>query len=192
MKYLYPCKPNRLAPDAAYFGALDNDPHWIAEIKKNGWRCLAYREASGLVLYTRHNTLITDPLPDLRNFLTLVLPPGTIIDGELVNNRTKGTKGLYYVFDILQAQGVMLVDDCLSARRAILEKLLPPCPGTVELAQQYVTGKKRLYEASIEGEVNEGIVLKKASSKYLASETRCLQHPHWLKVKRPEAHLFTN
>jgi ATP-dependent DNA ligase len=192
MKYFYPCKPNRLAPDSAYFATLDNDPRWIAEVKKNGWRCLAYREASGLVLYTRHNTLITDPLPDLRNFLTLTLPPGTIIDGELVNNRTKDTKGLYYVFDVIQAGGVLLVNNSLTSRRAVLEKLLPPFPGGVELAEQTIIGKKRLYQVSIEGEVNEGIVLKKASSKYLISETRCLQHPHWLKVKRAEAHLFTN
>jgi len=192
MRYYFPCKPNRLAPDSPYFASLENDPGWLAEVKKNGWRCLSYREASGLVLYTRHHTLINDPLPDLRNFLTLTLPPGTIIDGELVNNRTKGTKGLYYVFDVIQAQGGLLVNDSLISRRATLEKLLPPCPGVVELAEQTITGKKRLYEMSIEGEVNEGIVLKKASSKYLASETRCLQHPHWLKVKRAEAHLFTN
>ena len=191
MRYYFPCKPNRLAPDSPYFAIIDNDPRWIGELKKNGWRCLAYREASGLVLYTRHHTLITDALPDLRNFLTLVLRPGTIIDGELVNNRTKGTKGLYYAFDIIQAEGVSLVDEPLHVRRAHLEKLLPPSPGMVELAAQTLTGKKRLYEASIEGEVNEGVVLKKESSKYLASDTRCLQHPHWLKVKRPEAHLFT-
>ena len=135
MRYYYPCKPNRLAPDSAYFDTLDNDPHWIAEVKKNGWRCLAYREASGLVLYTRHHTLITDPLPDLRNFLTLTLLPGAILDGELVNNRTKGTKGLYYVFDIIQAQGVLLVDESLASRRAILERMLPPYPGVVELAR---------------------------------------------------------
>ena len=88
-------------------------------------------------------------------------------------------------------EDVMLVDDPLTSRRVVLEKLLPPFPGVVELATQTILGKKRLYEVSIEGEVNEGVVLKKTSSRYLASETRCLQHPHWLKVKRPEAHLFT-
>ena len=34
MNYLYPCKPNRIYPNSAFFNRLDNDPAWIAEVKK--------------------------------------------------------------------------------------------------------------------------------------------------------------
>ena len=148
--YYYPCKPNRLAPESGYFKSLDNDPRWIAEVKKNGWRCLAHREKESLVLYTRHHTLITDPLQEVRNYLFVTLAPDTIIDGELINNRTKDVKGLYYVFDVISASGKLLVDCSLSYRRAVLEKLIRPYPGVVELAAQTITGKKRLYELSIQ------------------------------------------
>jgi ATP-dependent DNA ligase len=188
--YYYPCKPNRLAPESGYFNSLDNDPRWIAEVKKNGWRCLAYREKESLVLYTRHHTLITDPLQEVRNYLFVTLAPGTILDGELINNRTKDVKSLYYVFDVIASSGDLLVNCSLSHRRSVLEKLVRPYPGVVELAAQTITGKKRLYESSIQTSVNEGIVIKRLDSKYLASETRCLQNPYWLKVKRPDSHLF--
>jgi ATP-dependent DNA ligase len=48
----------------------------------------------------------------------------------------------------------------------------------------------KLYHDSITGEENEGIVLKKVNSTYNASESRCLQNPYWLKVKRIEKHVY--
>ena len=57
-----------------------------------------------------------------------------------------------------------------------------------KLAAQHETCKVKLYYDSIQGEENEGIVLKHAASTYPASARRCLDYPFWLKVKRPEKH----
>jgi bifunctional non-homologous end joining protein LigD len=190
MRYYYPCKPNEISANSRYFEQLDNDVRWIAEVKKNGWRCLADKEAGSFVLWTRHKTFIVDPLKDLRSALLSMLPNNTRIDGELINNRTKDVKGIYYVFDILVYKGETLFNLPLRERREILEGAIKPLP-FIELAQQFTTGKKELYSKAILNEVNEGIVMKKLDSRYLASQTRCPQNPYWLKVKRPEKHIYT-
>jgi ATP-dependent DNA ligase len=193
MKYYFPCKPNRLSPTSELFKRLDNDQNWIAEVKKNGWRCLAYKESGALTLWTRHHTTINAPFPDIRSLLTKILPDTCVIDGELIENRTKGVKGVYYVFDILALNGAFL-NLPLRERRQLLEPILKISErgghvGPIELARQYQIGKVKLYHDSISGEANEGIVLKHVNSAYNASPARCLQNPFWLKVKRLEKHV---
>ena len=194
MNYLYPCKPNWLAPDSSFFAALDNDDRWVAEVKKNGWRCLVYRENDSVILYTRHRTVINEKLPRLRDYLRVAVPPGTILDCELIHSRTKTVKEFLYPFDLLTLSREPLVERPLEYRRALLEKYISPSPGLFEIARQFTTDKVALYERVIAGDpdVDEGIVLKKLSSKYLPSPTRCLQHPQWFKVKRLPPHLFQN
>jgi bifunctional non-homologous end joining protein LigD len=190
MPYWFPCKPNRLSPTSELFKRLDNDRNWIAEVKKNGWRCLAYKEGGALTLWTRHHTTINAPLPDIRSLLVKILPDRCVIDGELIENRTKGIKGVYYVFDILALNGTFL-NLPLRERRRLLEPILKVSEmgGPIELARQYQIGKVKLYHNSISGEENEGVVLKHVNSPYNASPARCLQNPYWLKVKRLEKHI---
>jgi ATP-dependent DNA ligase len=201
MKYYFPCAPNRLSPTSDLFRRLDNDPAWTAEVKKNGWRCLAYKEGGALTLWTRHHTTINDPLPEIRGLLTDMLPDGCVIDGELLQNRTKQIKGVYYVFDLLVVNGKSITGHPLWDRRQFLETILWTAMSKIAdrggnvhpiyLATQYQIGKVKLYYDSITGEENEGIVLKNVNSIYNASESRCLQNPHWLKVKRVENHVYT-
>jgi len=187
MKYLYPCKPNPLALGSPFLDELDKDVRWIGEIKKNGWRCLVHRD-SGLVLWTRHKTTINEPLEALRDGL-MAVPEQTILDGELVHFRTTDIKGVLYLFDILLHKGRQLTDLPFADRRKVLEDVCAKISG-VELAAQVRIGKKALYHQALKDPVNEGIVLKKLDSKYLVSEKRCLQNPFWLKVKRPEKHVY--
>jgi ATP-dependent DNA ligase len=106
MDYLYPCKPSRLERASSLFLSLNNDPLWVGEAKRNGWRCLAMQDYVGaLTLWTRHKTVIPDKLPELRALLAAQLPEGTLVDGELLERRTKQVKGEYYVFDILLLKG---------------------------------------------------------------------------------------
>ena len=187
--YLYPCKPNALTPDSKLFDELDRDIGWIAEVKKNGWRALPTKdEKDNLTIWTRHKTLIKVSAPELREALAAMMPPKTILDGEFINNRTKGVKGKLYLFDIIMLEGKLLVDLPLRERRKILEGVVKETQD-ITLAQQVRVGKKQLYYQSIEGEENEGIVIKRLDSKYLASEKSCPQHPYWLKVKRVEKHI---
>lgn len=180
MIYYYPCKPNQIDKDSDMFKSLDKDSGWIAEVKKDGWRCMAYRDKK-VTLWTRHKTLITKDT-DTINKRLLELPENTIIDGEFINNRTKNVKGIYYVFDILMHKGTLLVNVPFSKRRKILETVMP-FDSAVQLAQQIQVGKIKLFRDCLRSEENEGIVIKKLSSKYLVSLTSCQQNPMWIKVK---------
>jgi ATP-dependent DNA ligase len=185
MKYYFPCKPNPLSPTSPFFDELDRDTAWVAEVKKNGWRCLVYRD-SGLVLWTRHHTTIDEPVPELRERL-MAVPDQTVLDSEFLHHRTAGIKGFLYLFDILVWKGKVLINLPLQERRKYLEGAIEP-DASIEIAHQVRIGKKQLFTQAIRQESDEGIVLKKLDSRYLVSESRCLQHPFWLKVKRPETH----
>jgi ATP-dependent DNA ligase len=143
-----------------------------------------------VTLWTRHKTLVHQPLKPLREALT-GLPKGSVFDGELLDFRATGASGRLYLFDILFFKGDNLVNRPLANRRGILEiafKDYLAGSRNIELTRQVMLGKKKLYSQSIEGE-NEGIVLKKLDSRYLASDSRCLQNPFWLKVKKTSKHL---
>lgn len=86
-------------------------------------------------------------------------------------------------------KGKLLINLPLSERRKYLEDAISETPD-IEIARQVRVGKKQLYYQAIREMVNEGIVLKKLNSQYLISESRCLQNPFWLKVKRTENHIY--
>jgi ATP-dependent DNA ligase len=189
--YLYPSMPNRLNPSSRYFETLDKDTAWIAEVKKNGWRCLVVKDAGSVTLWTRHKTTINEPLDEIREALAS-LPDGTMLDGELIfTRRVKGIPDALYLFDALYLKGERLTSLPLSKRKGILtliyrDYLVSPM---IELAEMVRIGKRELYCRSIEGDVNEGIVMKHLGSPYPASDAKCMDNPHWLKVKRIEGHV---
>ena len=189
--YLYPCKPNSLTPASPLFDELDRDIGWIAEVKKNGWRAMPTKDEDGkLTIWTRHKTLIKERSPGTKRGAGRHDAGRALsFDGEFINNRTKGVKGKLYLFDIIMLEGRLLVDLPLRERRKILEGVVRSKVPILNSPNRSRVGKKQLYHQSIEGEENEGIVIKRLDSKYLASEKSCPQHPYWLKVKRVEKHI---
>lgn len=188
MKYFYPCMPNRLDHTSQFFNEIDRDAGWIAEVKKNGWRALPVKSEGEITIWTRHKTLITEPVLNIRSALKRIVPEGTILDGEFINNRTRNIKGRLYLFDIIMLEGKLLTNLPLKERRRILESLITET-GDIELARQVRVGKRKLFFQSIEGDLNEGIVLKKLDSKYPVSDSRCLKNPFWMKVKKIGNHV---
>lgn len=186
MRYFYPNLPNWLDPSLVV--EYDKKPSWIAERKKNGWRCLAIRDENSLTLMTRRNTLINDPLPVTRNALQNLLP-STIIDGELMEKRTKDIKDLFYAFDILFDNGKQVTGLPWKERRQRLEKALKGIDG-IEISEPVSVGKSYLYDLAIQ-EGNEGIVMKEINSKYIVDFSKCPSNPHWIKAKRAENHFLT-
>lgn len=186
VKYLYPCKPNWIWP-GEYLDRLDNDPQWVAEVKRNGWRCLVEKDYDGVLrLWTRHKTLIPDALAALRAALADLVPMGTELDGELIDKRTKNIKGQLVLFDIIYYRGQLVTDSPLYKRRLILESIVPNNAETqrkgIHLPTWHITGKKELYAETIKNG-DEGIVIKKLDSKYITGATNCPQNPMWLKLK---------
>jgi ATP-dependent DNA ligase len=184
MRYVYVSKPNLISASSAWFKKLDNDPEWAAEIKKNGWRSLSYMRDEKVILQTRHDTFINNPLSVLRNGLRETCPPGTMFDGEILNHLSAASPGRLYLFDIIWFR-FKLVTGPLSERRQMLEEIVKPIPGVIEIAPQYFKKKVALFHSLKEAE-DEGIVIKKLSSRTMVSLTSCQQNPLWVKVRRPK------
>ena len=185
LKYIYPCNPKPIDLHSEYFNKLDSDTSWIAGVKKNEWRADVYHDENGIVLWTKRQTILHDALPELRKELAEMIPRNTIVDGGLIEKRTKETKGKYYAFDLIMLEGKLLTDRPLEERRAMLDRFLFDTEH-IEVEKWVQIGKKNLYYQSIEGELNEGIVIKKLNSKYYASYRACQDNPFWIKVKKPE------
>ncbi len=185
--YYYPCKPMQIYPSFSLTNELDNNLGWIAEVKKRGWRCLVYKENGKVTLYTRHRTIINDPLPEIREYLKS-LPDNIVLDGELIEKATKNKKGILYLFDIIYKDKLLCFLP-LFHRRRILEEVLRDYPLCIQLSQWTRIGKKKLYEISINEEDEEGIVMKKLDSVYLVDLKESKKTPYWLKLKKDEKHI---
>jgi len=179
-KYIYPNLPNFI--DAS---TVDNYQHgFVAEVKKNGWRCLAWKKKGELELWTRRHTLIKDPLPITREYL-MQLPDNTMVDGELLDKRTKDIKDHYYAFDVLYIEGKSLMHLPYYERREKLELLISHNGIWVELAKPIQLGFSAYYKQAV-ADGDEGIVIKNIYSKYLIDLKSCPHNPSWFKAKRPE------
>jgi len=188
--YYYPCKPKRIYPDSPIMASLDNHKNWIAEVKRRGWRCLVYKEKGTVTLWTRHKTLIQDALIPIRTYLQ-TLPDGIVLDGELIERATKNIKGILYLFDMIVENEMPIFNLSLHERRKRLENTVKDYPDCIQIPEWVRIGKKRLYEMSIDTEDQEGIVMKKIDSPYLISFNGSKDTPFWLKVKKPENHIYT-
>ncbi len=175
-----------------------SDPAWLYERKFDGERCLAYRSGDEVRLMTRNQQLVNSTYPELAAQLQAQDCADFIIDGEVVAfagpttsfsllQRRLGVRNpsealraevpvVYYVFDVLWADG----RDCrqlpLSERKQVLRPLLS-FTGPV----RYTTYRRRdgeVYFAQACAKGWEGLVVKRADSPYRSGRSR-----DWLKFK---------
>jgi bifunctional non-homologous end joining protein LigD len=161
------------------------------ERKLDGWRFLFERTVEGDVkaIGGRNGRDHTGQAPDVENWLEVSLPPGTVLDGELVPlNRDdavssilaeRGTRRLAFVaFDVVAVAAVSALEHSWRARRRILEVLV----------QSDWTGPVRLSECVDPDEDvlagwldagGEGAVLKRVESIYRPGK----RSRDWLKYK---------
>ena len=68
---------------------LPEGPEWLYEIKLDGYRCLAGKDASGVSLWSRRGNVFTSQFPAIAKACE-GLPTGTLIDGEIVAMNSNG------------------------------------------------------------------------------------------------------
>ncbi|GAA1038699.1 ATP-dependent DNA ligase [Virgisporangium ochraceum] len=172
------------AVDRLPTGAYVYEPKW------DGWRVLVFRDtASGVYLQSRSGKPLAGYFPEVTR-LARALPPGLVLDGELViwepeRNRTSfallqrrvaagsPVREAYrhpahlVTFDLLQSDGAELLDRPLADRRAALTTTLadaPPqltvCPQTTDPAE----AREWLDAWTAQGV--EGLVIKPVRSRY--------------------------
>jgi bifunctional non-homologous end joining protein LigD len=169
----------------------END--WIAEVKYDGSRVMAYIDGE-VKLVTRRGHDRTSELAEVADELQQ-LPDGTVLDGELAffddsgvsqflplqtdkeNIRSKGLRMKYIVFDIVRHRGKDLTETELRERKKILEEVM--YEGDYICSASFTTdGFQDLYQDTLD-RGQEGIMLKKRDSWYYpGSRSRV-----WRKVK---------
>jgi DNA ligase D-like protein (predicted ligase) len=190
--------PDEVRPmQAASAEAPFSSPEYLFEVKWDGLRCMLVRDPAGHVsLKDRSLNDITVDLPEVAAAARRV-PPGSVIDGELVATDTDGRPDYprlrrrlaggarmrdeiptaYLAFDALYLEGRPLLRQPVVRRRARLAKAVE-AGGHLFVPDHIEEDGVELYEACLERGL-EGVVAKHQQSPYVPGQ----RSPFWLKVK---------
>lgn len=170
---------------------FDNDD-WIFEKKFDGYRAFAQIKSNTVNLISRNGSSFNSKYKGIATALEKI-KDDLILDGEVVvedasgksnfqwlqhydDNPKKGTLK-YYVFDILYFNGYDLCELELIQRKKILKSILPTIKNVV--FSSHTVGQGLETFKAIEKLGGEGIIAKKASSKYYENR----RSKDWLKIK---------
>jgi len=190
-----------LAPMLAVAAEPFDSPDYLFEIKWDGIRGLSLVEQRPWRLWGRGETEYAERYPELD--VLRQLPPGTILDGELV--RLRGGKAdfsavlrrhqlscsrkirwasqhepvTYVVFDLLQIAGCSLIRQPLRDRRRRLEELLSTASTGCLLFSQGVEQTGQSFFDHVVAQGHEGVMAKRLDSHYLPGK----RGASWRKIK---------
>jgi ATP-dependent DNA ligase len=168
--------------------------NWLHEIKHDGFRIMALRDADGVRLITRNGNDFTRRFPLAAAAVTALPVRSCLIDGgaivtdeaglavfELIRRARHGVQAVLCAFDLLALDGADLRRLPIQQRKDRLAKLLHSPPHGIVLNAHYVgDGAKVFREACKLG--CEGIVSKRHGSHYRSGRSTA-----WVKVKNPAA-----
>jgi bifunctional non-homologous end joining protein LigD len=174
------------------------DRAWMYERKFDGERCLAYRDSSGVALMTRNRQRVNSTYPELATALAAQQAGDFVVDGEVVAfdgtqtsfSRLQQRLGVrnpperlmasvpvvYYVFDVLRADGQDVTSRSLRERKQVLRALLS-FGGPLRFTAHRSAGARAYWDQAC-GRGWEGLVVKRADSPYRSGRSR-----DWLKFK---------
>ncbi|HEY6114830.1 MAG TPA: non-homologous end-joining DNA ligase [Candidatus Dormibacteraeota bacterium] len=182
---------------AASAEAPFSSPEYLFEVKWDGLRCMLLRDQSGEIrLKDRGLNDITADIPEVVAAAKRV-PPGSVIDGELVATDVEGRPNYprlrqrlvggarmldeiptaYLAFDALYVEGKPLLRQPVLRRRARLAKAVE-AGGHIFVPDHIEEDGVELFEACLERGL-EGVVAKHRQSPYVPGQ----RSPFWLKVK---------
>jgi bifunctional non-homologous end joining protein LigD len=167
-------------------------PEWVHEIKHDGYRLVARKDAGRVTLWSRYATDYSGTFSRIAEAVRALPVDNALLDGEAVifrpdghsdfaalrTNRGAGQASLV-AYDLLQFQGEDLRKLPLEIRRAQLESLVAGVDAITFSEAIYADGATVFAHACKLG--LEGIVSKRLGGAYASGRCR-----NWLKVKNPE------
>jgi DNA ligase-1 len=210
MRLFHPMKFMLATPAADLTDVARTMPEeFLIEDKFDGIRAQAHVENGRVAIYSRTMDEITHRFPELIEPLRS-LPTAVIIDGEIVpandevilpfselqkrlGRKNVGTQLLKAVpvvlvaYDLLYADGKVLIDQPLSERRHLLDQLVPD-RGALRMSQGKLLREAALLDQEFElarARGNEGLMIKSPGSLYKPGR----RGRDWLKLKRAIATL---
>lgn len=191
----------RCLPMLAARGEPFDSAEYLFEVKWNGIRALAARHREGWDMWGRELADYRPRYPEMG--VLAALPPGTLLDGELVllsqglpdldailgrhqlshpakiQHASRHQPVSYVVFDLLAYQGRSLVGQPLRERRALLQDLLARRQEPRVPFSEGVVGPGRVFFEQAVRQGQEGVMAKHLDSRYLPGKRSSC----WLKVK---------
>jgi len=175
------------------------DPAWIFERKLDGVRAVAVRDGSGAALWSRTEKPMGATYPELVDAVAAQVPPGTVVDGEIVAfdgprtsfERLQGRIGLHdpdaaratgipvflYLFDLLVLDVYVVTALPLRVRKRLLRDAVSFDDPVRMSTHRNADGEAYLQEACRRGW--EGLVGKRADAPYRPGR----RSDDWLKLK---------
>jgi bifunctional non-homologous end joining protein LigD len=189
--FISPCLPilSRTVPTG---------PRWTYEIKHDGYRFIARRDANRVRVFSRHGRDWTERVPAIAEAMLALPVASTTLDGEGVVADDRGLTDFerlrsvlgrngsrlvfLYAFDLLELDGKDLRSHPWETRRAALAGLLRKAGPCIQLSEHIdgMDGEAFFRHACTLGA--EGIVAKRRDRPYRSG--RCAD---WVKVKNPDA-----
>ncbi|HWC45139.1 MAG TPA: DNA polymerase ligase N-terminal domain-containing protein, partial [Casimicrobiaceae bacterium] len=159
---------------------------WVHEIKFDGYRMLSRLAAGECTIVSRNGKEWTNVFPTIAHAVARLPVKSAWLDGEIVvldaNGRTsfqalqnvlsegRAAKLVYCVFDLPYADGYDLRDVTLVERKKLLAKIVGE--GSLIRYSDHVVGNGPAFFAQACGIGVEGIVSKRADSRYVATRSR--------------------
>lgn len=170
--------------------ALPAGPEWSYEVKWDGYRAQAVKNAGAVSLASRNLKNITGQFADVARAAALVRAKSAVLDGEIValdadgrpsfqalhHAATEGLSIVYYAFDLLHLNGRDLTREPLDDRRAALREVID---GSRVLLSDPLPGTPAQIADAVRGLGLEGVVAKRRRSTYAAGR----RSDAWVKVR---------
>lgn len=186
-----------------------SDPNWVYELKLDGWRIVSERRGQDVSLRSRNGKDLLASFPEIARALRALPVNQLVVDGEVVCldesgrpdfQRLQGrarlsraidvkravveTPATLYVFDLLGVEGFDVRQLPLKDRKGLLKHLIPSS-GPVQYLD-HIEQQGEAFYAQVERMGLEGIIAKKADSKYVGG-----RKPTWLKIRAERTGDFT-
>jgi len=167
---------------------------WLHEIKHDGFRIVARRDANGVRLITRNGNDFTARFPLVTEAIAALAVRSCLIDGEaivtderglavfdLVRRHNHGDDAVLVAFDLIELDGEDLRRTPIEQRKRTLAKLVRRPHAGIVLNEVFEGDGDVLFAHACKLGC-EGIVSQRLGSHYRSGRVN-----QWLKVKNPEA-----
>ncbi len=174
--FVQPAQPTLVAKPPA-------GPEWIHEVKHDGYRLLARKDAGRVVLWSRHGTDFTDKLPKIAAAVRSLPVVNTLLVGEAAVFRPDGhsdfaalrtkrgaAEAAFVAFDLLHIDGEDRRKLPLEVRRAEMGALVTGI-NAISFSEAIEAEGALVFAKACEMGL-EGIVSKRIGSRYSSGNTR--------------------
>ena len=166
---------------------------WLHEIKHDGFRLMARRDAAGVRLLTRNGHDFAGRFPLAAAAVAALPARSCLVDGEAIVTDQNGLAvfdlirgpAVLCAYDLLELDGEDLGREPIETRKSTLKSLLRGKHAGIAFNAHFVADGAIVYQQACALGC-EGIVSKRLGSPYRSGRADC-----WLKVKNPAAPAVT-